>query len=425
MAAEAGGQAEVRLRRITHPARIIVFLVVIAVLLAGSFLAGQALTSPTDQALRAAPDAVPVTARVETRVVSTGIRIAASVRAGTTVAVYYGGAARPAEATPPEPAADVPPEAAGAAPAGQKPAQKPSEAAAGTPADETVLSDVRVEAGETLGFIRLIAEISGRPVVTIPASVPLYRDLVVGDRGNDVRALQRVLVDAGHGHIRVTGTLTAADLAVFTTLYRAAGYALSTIGDRGPGLARAEFIALPAGGLPIITIAPVGTGLSGGTPLLSLGDSPATIVGRASVVQGDRLAVGTAVQVTAGGGVPLASEVVALGEVGTDESTGGMGRDVTVRMPDDPEGVLTAAAMIQILSGDIGTEGAAIPVIAIRQDERGSYVRLARPEGEGPTPTAATDARRVDLTVTAQAEGWAAIEPREDLPVGTALEVGP
>jgi hypothetical protein len=80
----AAADGGVRIPRLRHPVRIVAFLIVLAVLLAGAFVAGRFVTSPTDEALRGASATVPVTATVDRRVVSPGYALPAALSGGTT-----------------------------------------------------------------------------------------------------------------------------------------------------------------------------------------------------------------------------------------------------------------------------------------------------------------------------------------------------
>lgn len=74
----------------------------------------------------------------------------------------------------------------------------------------------------------ILASIDGRPVVALATSVPLWRDLREGDRGDDVRSLQTELRRLGYA-IVADGVVGARSLIAFADLVGSAG-------ERPPGL---------------------------------------------------------------------------------------------------------------------------------------------------------------------------------------------
>lgn len=61
----------------------------------------------------------------------------------------------------------------------------------------TVVTDIGVAVGDSVKTGTLLAEVSGRPMIGIVTDVPFYRDLAVGDVGEDVERLERALMDTG------------------------------------------------------------------------------------------------------------------------------------------------------------------------------------------------------------------------------------
>ncbi|UCR89714.1 hypothetical protein [Mycetocola spongiae] len=369
------------LRSIRHPLRLTAFLGIIILLLIAAFLLGSIMVSPEDRALHNADDTVPVLAQVETRVVGEDERLPGTVSAGQSFSLKL--TAGPAEGSGP-----------------------------------TVISGVRVAPGDTLAPGSIPLEISGRPRITVPPEVPLYRDVLEGDRGNDVRALQLLLRDLGARGVRVTGVADRATLDAIGHIYVRAGYSAPVTAEGAAVILWSEFIHIPAGGAVLKSISPVGTVLSGESEVLSLRLSPDIISTRVTARQLARYPVGTPVRISAGTGEPAESSVIAVGEFNTDSSGAG-GYDITLSLP--PQLGLGVDAAVQILPAAVTAETPAVPLTAVRQDGGKSYVELAPAEGAKATPSP----RRIEIRITAQGGGWAAIEPREDLPVGTSIRVGP
>ena len=56
--------------------------------------------------------------------------------------------------------------------------------------DRLVLTASPKTVGSVVAPGELVAAVSGRPLLMLPSSVPLYRDIELGDSGPDVAALQ-------------------------------------------------------------------------------------------------------------------------------------------------------------------------------------------------------------------------------------------
>lgn len=91
------------------------------------------------------------------------------------------------------------------------------------PADgHGVVTRQGIPAGDTLSSGQVVTWVNSRPVIALPGTFPLYRDLYVGDQGDDVRLLQQALSDLGYG-IAIDGALGRATAAAVQELYTAVG----------------------------------------------------------------------------------------------------------------------------------------------------------------------------------------------------------
>ncbi|MEU7904886.1 peptidoglycan-binding domain-containing protein [Actinoplanes sp. NPDC049118] len=64
---------------------------------------------------------------------------------------------------------------------------------------------ISCKAGRPLRSGQTVARIDDTPVIALATRTPLYRDLGYGDKGDDVRALQRELRRLGHDEVEATG----------------------------------------------------------------------------------------------------------------------------------------------------------------------------------------------------------------------------
>jgi peptidoglycan hydrolase-like protein with peptidoglycan-binding domain len=180
-----------------------------------------------------------------------------------------------------------------------------------SPASGT-LTKVRIEQGTKLGVFTPLFDVDGVTVRGIPSSAPLYRDLSPGDEGDDVKALQQALKDAGYDPgdvdgdfgdatvtaledwqddrgLDVTGTFTLAgfawyapgstvlDVAVEAGAKAGPGTTVATIGRPSALMAEADVSQLDVNSLKV-----------GQTAALSLdADDSATIPAKVSSVAAD------------------------------------------------------------------------------------------------------------------------------------------
>ncbi|MFC7963359.1 hypothetical protein [Streptomyces cinereoruber] len=89
-------------------------------------------------------------------------------------------------------------------------------------AAKAVVTDLPMKTGDNVNAGEAVAEVSGRPVLVLPGRFPAYRDLRLGDKGPDVRQLQRAL--NGRYGVAVTGTYGMATATAVKRLYQDSGY---------------------------------------------------------------------------------------------------------------------------------------------------------------------------------------------------------
>jgi len=166
--------------------RVLVFGLVLAVLFsAGGLTAGQWIKSPQQAAAdAAAPARAMLTAPVEQRVLKDTVVLRGTVGAG-----------RAFEVTPV-------PDGAGRA----------------------VVTRVQARVGDRVKAGTVLLEVAGRPLIALPGSIPVYRDLRPGSSGRDVRQLQQALRAVGHDPGRISGTFDEGTERALRALYTHLGY---------------------------------------------------------------------------------------------------------------------------------------------------------------------------------------------------------
>jgi hypothetical protein len=93
-------------------------------------------------------------------------------------------------------------------------------------------------------------EVSGRPVFVLTGPVPMYRTLVAGDKGDDVKQLQAALSALGYGHL-TSGEFDDATATKVRHWYEHAGYEPQQTTDQPPK------VTIPSGEILFLPKLPV------------------------------------------------------------------------------------------------------------------------------------------------------------------------
>lgn len=355
----------VRLPRLAHPRALWSFLLVTVLLAAGSFYAGTLVRAPQAALTEAAGVKIPVYARAEDRVVATGLSAQGTVVTG--------------------------------------PEQKISGTSI-TAAGRPVVTSVAKRPGDSVRNRDLLATVADRPLFVLTLRIPLYRDLVKGDTGTDVRSLQDAL------GVRRSGTLDDRTLAAFARMYRSNHVTAAVDSGGDTRVVASEIQEISDGdGLPQVTsIAYPGQVLTNDVPLAVLSLGPSRVSFRANVATRELINVGDTVSI---GTVKLgkaSGTITAIGGYHAGEGTGDPGNtgyDTTVEFTDAAAAQRFAVGTtVTVGPGAEAAPALAVPQLAVRQDNAGSYV-LRRSES-GPDT-------RVTIVVGVQADGWAAVTSDE------------
>ncbi|MDY0810778.1 peptidoglycan-binding protein [Kitasatospora purpeofusca] len=130
-------------------------------------------------------------------------------------------------------------------------------APAGVPGSRPIVTKVKIHVGEQLSYGKVLFEISGRPVFTLPGALPAYRDLQTGTKGEDVAQLQKALASLGHRTAPDTsGTFGSGTERAVLAFYKSIGYTpvrtAANVPENGPGSAgTAPPISRDNGGDPV------------------------------------------------------------------------------------------------------------------------------------------------------------------------------
>lgn len=372
--------AVVKVPRVPRLRRIIGFLVIVVAGMAGSFLAGSYIKSPQSAALDSINTPIKVTATVERRTLASTLIIPGSMTPGTSVGI----------------AASVPP---------------------GT--ERAVITRMLVAVGDTLKPGTIVATVSGRPLIVISTSVPLYRDLKDGDNGQDVSALQNWLQSIGY-RPNMTGIFDKSTQESVAALYRDVDQSAPKSDDKKAMVRWREFVQIPGDEGSVTSIAASGAVLTDDLLVATAQTAPDVAVGRASITQAEALTVGQAVALEASGySAQGVIQSIGVFDQGNPEKGTLPGMDIIASVPDDPNKPKPGQPVSVSVKEPV-QETLAVPLTAIKQDDIGTYVTVPSSKKDAGEDTSA---ERIDVTVTGQRDGWAALAETSKLEPGTTVDV--
>lgn len=266
--------------------------------------------------------------------------------------------------------------------------------------ERLIVTKIAVKPGTEVSSGTFLGTVSDRPVFSLILEAPLFRDLHLKDSGTDVFRLQKSL------GVPETGVMDWRTMQVIREAYAKAG--IMPPGGKGNGtfLKLDEFVSLSkANAAPTVrTIAKVGAELNDEAPFVHLGFGTSFVTVRASVSEADKIKLKDQVSVQAPGDTELLGEVATISEFKPEGTTAGRppGRDIRIQLPEESK--LLPGQVAAVLFGAKPELGKAVPTLAIRSDARGDYVMRR---------TGTSEAERVDVTITRNANGWTGVNATE------------
>lgn len=283
-----------------------------------------------------------------------------------------------------------------------------------------------VEKGDEVGSGSVLVEVSGRPLIGLETPFRLYRDIRPGDSGPDVKALQDVLSELAMYTGIADGKYGPGTAAAVRELYEDCGYETPSFADLnsetsgGEGdvtLRASEVVQLPKGGATVLSSAPVGAEVGGDAPIGGVDDASMasednsgdvvrlrvgqpSAVARVGVASMDAFVEGVEVEVR---GVTDQSKAIAgvvqrVSEFqGPGDDSSLPGYDVTIVFEGTPPFADADTVIVESRQdAAIEAEGLAVPIVALREDERGQFMTVV---GRG----------RVGVAVVATGDGFAVV----------------
>ncbi|MCH6469042.1 hypothetical protein [Sinomonas terrae] len=271
---------------------------------------------------------------------------------------------------------------------------------------------VFAKSGDPYEELKLLAVASGRPLITMAGSVPIYRDLRLGDKGHDVLILQGYLRGQGY-RVRASGVMGSDSIRAVVQIYEALGLEAPTEGG-GVIFRYSDFLQIEPSAGTIVNVAPVAQILDDKHPIAGVRVEPKFISSRVTVDQKMRLAVGDKLAVLSEKRRGSA-QIVEIGPFAESTQTGvPAGHDVRIELPVDLND-LEPGQPVALSKTSTSELALAVPVLAIRTENGSGYVLRRSSEGEPD--------ERVPIEVIEQAGGWAAIADRGSIMEGDEIRV--
>lgn len=313
----------------------------------------------------------------------------------------------------------------------------PTPASAGA---RNVVTSVGAEPGEDLNSGEALAFISGRPLIGLNLTIPMYRNLTVGDEGPDVKSLQNALREIGLYSGAADGKFGAGTASAIRRLYQhndahvleVAETVETTPNEDDPetaspavnaparttnnvSLPMTEIVDIPSRNVAVLSIAAEGAVLETGAELAVLRAGAPTVTARVAVADGTQFPVGGPVSITVQGmSAPLTGTVASVSAFQAATDDGSLpGYDAVFTFDVQPEGLVPSMiASVSPAGATVSVSGLAVPVTAVRDDNEGRYVLVG---GEK---------RRVNVTLGLEDSGYVQLLPPTTLVEGDLVLIG-
>jgi len=233
------------------------------------------------------------------------------------------------------------------------------------------------EPGDRVACGDVLYRVDDRPVLLLCGRVPTYRDLAAGDRGPDVRSLNRTLRRLGLGAPR-GGEFTSATARALTALQRDRGMA-----ETGT-LALGDAVVLPEAARVAKVSAALGAPARPGTTVLSATSARLQVRADLDPTQRDAVRRGDRARVVLPDHTTLSGRVTRIGPAGSPRDAGAaVTIPVAIRLdrPRRARGMEGAPVDVEIATAGV-RDALSVPVTALVGTPGGGYaVEVVRPGG--------------------------------------------
>lgn len=305
---------------------------------------------------------------------------------------------------------------------------------------EPIVVRQTLQAGEALKWGDLAGVVSGKPYFVLPGPLPLYRDLSLGDEGDDVSALQRALMQVGYLSYE-TGRMDSATMEAASSFFASEGFTLSSgrktavknhqvepsATPESPALDDSktpevtipfrQLIVLPVASTTVVSSLEVGQKVTAESPLARFQAEDNFVEFIAEVQQAGFLKTGQEVSVRVVEKL-VTGRITSVGPF-TDVGNGQRaGHAVMVEPTNRADlALLTPNLSVTVAGQGTAEQALAVPLSGIRQDAEGTYVLRSSPDDRA----SKVSATRVPVTVLRSGGGFAAVSG--DLAQGDEVQI--
>lgn len=402
-----GGQRGVLLlRRFRRPVVLLLVVVLLLAVAAGSFVLGFFVRVPERDAVIAANQVIPVTAEVRRGVVDSNASFAGQMNSGQTVSfppsTAGGGAGSGDSASGSGGGSGGGGDSAGSAGGGSG---KGGDSAGGTSGGgfggggPVVVTRRTLSVGDVVESGTLLGIVSGVPYFVLQGPLPLYRNLGVGDEGDDVSALQVALNTVG-ADLRVSGRVNYATLVAVRELYVRAEL------DAPSSILFQQLLPIVRAGR-VVSVAEVGDLITGTRPLVTAAMMDNYASFRADVIAVKDLKVGGGLMVRVDGS-EYSTVVSSIGGFSSGDANNLPGHVVSLSSTDPKFLGIAPGTVLSVRAVSATEETLMVPLTAVRGDSGGAYVfRVLKPGSGVKDQKVVTE--RVPVRVLRSGEGLAAV----------------
>lgn len=273
-----------------------------------------------------------------------------------------------------------------------------------------VITQVNAKVGDEISSGSVIVHAAGTPIIALHLPFSLYRDLEIGDRGDDVQALQESLHELGALQSAVTGKLDQATWDAWEKVLAKAGAGT----ENSESIQHSTVVAVPSKSVQIIGAPQIGETLSGGEAVLVLRSNEAKIVGRLDSLEKESFTEGMSISLVAvtNTNVELTAKLTHLGEFTEGDAEAGTtpGYAFEILTADGELDELQHGAQIEIRpaqDSEVSISKMSVPLIAVHSDTDGEYMHTVAKASDSADPS---KFKRINVKTGQQQDGWVAIE---------------
>ena len=293
-----------------------------------------------------------------------------------------------------------------------------------------VVTDDPLTVGASVKAGQFVGSIDDAPVFGLPLSIPLWRDLSVGDTGSDVQSLNAALAGAGYFHGTVNDDYSWLTAAGLEAMFKTAGYPAPSVSGAttssaaavAPGdfLPMSSIADIPSGSLVVSQAVATGGTLAAGKPMWTLVGAVSSVSSKLDILHEQKVKAGTVVNLQKVDGPSLGTgTITTIGsfQAGNPQGSGMAalsGYPITVSL-NPPKGVsVQSGDQVQISFTPAGAAQLAVPTVAIRQTTGAPYVIVKQTHDRY---------RRVHVSPAWQQGGWTGIDSGSQLKTGSTVVV--